>query len=463
MSGTRPLSKARTVSSGEHIAELELRIAKLEKINKVLMDRVEIGVDSQANAYSLFQTAIGLERQVTLRTNELTHTLRRLEQMNDQLVLAKDIAEQANRSKTRFLAQASHDLLQPLNAASLAVSTLTEILNDDEGLRLARQIERALTNIENLLRTLLDISKLDAGIIVPQITTVALAELLADLAADYTPWAMRRELELRVKAANVFVSTDSSMLSRILQNLVCNALRYTQKGRVLVGVRRRPTTIRIDVLDTGPGIPHDQYALIFEEFHRGRGQPAANDIGLGLGLGLGLSIVQRLVDALGHGISLRSRVGRGTCFSIELPRVEPPDLLSPPPLDEHISLGWGISGAFVVVIDNDTAVREAIADLIMRWDCEAIAAASGEEASRIVSELGQRPDLLIVDYHLDGETALETIGSFFTNHDSSIPVIVVTADYDDAIEARVSAAGMVLLRKPVKPANLRALMTHLLA
>ena len=447
-----------TIDPSTRIAELERRVAKLEKINAVLIDRVERSVDSQANAFSLFQTTIGLERQVRVRTDELTRTLRRLEQMNDQLMLAKDMAERANRSKTRFLAQAGHDLLQPLNAARLSISALAEIQENDDGRRLTRQVERALSTIEGLLKTLLDISKLDAGVVVPQVTAVALGELLEDLTADFAPVAARRGLCLRVLPSSVHVSTDPIMLTRILQNLIGNALRYTEKGRVLVGARQRPTTVRIDVVDTGPGIAEDQHAMVFEEFHRGKAQVPDGEVGLGLGL----SIVQRLVGALGHRISLRSRVGRGTMFSIELPRADGPPLPLPAAFEDRPSQGWGLSGAVVGVIDNDIAVREATVALIERWHCRPIPAHSGEEAVQRFRALGRAPDLMLVDYHLDDETGLDAIAAFRREIGTDVPAIIVTADYGDETEARVAGAGLELLRKPVKPAELRALMAHLL-
>ena len=447
-----------TIDPSSRIVELERRVAKLEKINAVLIDRVERSVDSQASAFSLFQTTIGLERQVRVRTDELTRTLRRLEQLNDQLILAKDMAEQANRSKTRFLAQAGHDLLQPLNAARLSISALAEIQQEEDGRRLTRQVERALSTIEGLLKTLLDISKLDAGVMMPQVTTVALGELLGDLATDFEPLAARRGLCLRVLPSSVHVSTDPIMLTRILQNLIGNALRYTEKGRVVVGARLRPTTVRIDVVDTGPGIAEDQHALVFEEFHRGKGQSPDGEAGLGLGL----SIVQRLIGALGHRISLKSRVGHGTCFSVELPRADGPPLPLAANFDDRPSQGWGLSGAFVLVIDNDTAVREATVELIGRWHCETIASSSGAEAARLVGQAARLPDLMLIDYHLDDETGLDAIATFRATHGVPVPAIVVTADYGQETEDRVAAAGLELLRKPVKPAELRALMAHLL-
>jgi len=450
------------MNQSSYIAALTQRIAKLEKINAVLMDRVEFSNGSQTTAYSLFQTAIGLERQVISRTNELTNTLQKVERLNEQLSLAKEIAEQANRSKTRFLAQAGHDLLQPVNAATLAIAALADIARDEKSHRLIHQVERSLSNIDNLLKSLLDISKLDAGVLVPQVTSVSLDSLLRDIANDYTPFAQKRGLSLRVRTAHVYVSTDRSMLIRILQNLVSNALRYTQTGRVLVGVRRHPGSIHLEVYDTGPGIAKDQHALIFQEFHRCGGQAIVNDFDLGPGLGLGLSIVQRLVDLLGHRISIRSQLGRGTHFSVELPRVNAPVLSTAALTGKNASMGWGIAGAVVVVIDNDAAVRDMLTSLISRWHGLVIAACNGAEATRIVTECKLHPNLLLVDYHLNDETGLEAIAQFSAEHGDNLPAIVVTGDYDTAVEACVTSAGFELLHKPVRPAELRALMTHIL-
>ena len=439
----------------ERTAELERRLAKLEKINAVLMDRVECGVDSRGNAYSLFQTAIGLERQVKLRTEELTAALRRLAQTNDQLLLAKDMAERANRSKTRFLAQAGHDLFQPLGAAKLAAETLAELQGEDRGRRLAQQIGRSLAGIEEILRTLLDISRLDAGTMLPKVRAVAVGQLLANLADDYGPAAARRGIELRIRGTRLMAATDPAMLARILQNLVCNALRYTERGRVLVGVRRREESLCIDVLDTGPGIPKDQHASIFEEFHRGHGPVV--DAELGPGLGLGLSIVQRLVGALGHRIALRSEPGRGTCFSIEMPRAS-----APPALPEKSRRAGDLSGACVLVIDDNDDMREAIAALVEGWGCLTLAAADRRQAMQRQQDCGRRPDLLLVDYHLEEETAIEAIGALRSHFGEPLPALVVTADDSAAVEARVAAAGLELVQKPVRPAELRALTAHLL-
>lgn len=453
---------ATTGEAEAEIVRLQTRIAKLEKINAVLIDRVERSVDSQANAFSLFQTTIGLERQVRLRTDELMNALRRLEQMNEQLLGAKDMAERANRSKTRFLAQAGHDLLQPLAAARLSSSALAELQKDADGRRLSRQVERALASIEGLLKTLLDISRLDAGVMVPQIVTVGLGQLLADLVTDHAPIAERRGLRLTMMPSTAHVATDPIMLTRILQNLIGNALRYTESGRVLVGARRRGRRVRIDVIDTGPGICEDQYAAVFEEFHRGRGRAPDGEVGLGLGL----SIVQRLADVLDHTVTLVSRVGHGTRFSVEVERADRPPTPAVASTPHHPALGrpgWGMAGALVAVIDNDPAVREATVELVRQWGCEAIPAADAAETLAQVEENARRPDLLLVDYHLDDETGVEAIAALTEAWGQEIPAIVITADHGREIEERLAANGLELMRKPVKPAELRALMAHLLA
>ncbi|MBV5262736.1 NahK/ErcS family hybrid sensor histidine kinase/response regulator [Pinisolibacter aquiterrae] len=456
-----PADPPAPTTDAAEIARLEARIAKLEKINAVLIDRVERSVDSQANAFSLFQTTIGLERQVRLRTDELMNALRKVEQMNEQLLVAKDMAERANRSKTRFLAQAGHDLLQPLAAARLSSSALAELQKDADGRRLSRQVERALATIEGLLKTLLDISRLDAGVMVPQITSVGLGQLFADLVTDHAPVAERRGLRLTMMPSSAHVSTDPIMLTRILQNLIGNALRYTERGRVLVGARRRGRRVRIDVIDTGPGISEDQYATVFEEFHRGRGQTQDGEVGLGLGL----SIVQRLADVLDHTVTLTSRVGRGTRFSIEIERADrpPTPTFSPAAVNALGRPGWGMAGALVAVIDNDPAVREATVELVRQWGCEAIPAAGAAGIIALVEENARRPDLLLVDYHLDDETGVEAIATMTEAWDQEVPAIVITADYGREIEERLAANGLELMRKPVKPAELRALMAHLLA
>jgi signal transduction histidine kinase/CheY-like chemotaxis protein len=438
--------------------ELAARIAKLERINAALIDRAERETEAQGNAFSMFQTTIALERQIRTRTDELTRTMRKLAAANEELRLAKEQAELADMAKTRFLAAVGHDLLQPVNAASLSASTLLELQSSEEGRKLARQVERAMTTVEGLIRTLLDMSKLEAGVVVPERSAVGLGDLLGALAADFARHAEARGLKLRMMPSSAHVDSDPVMLRRILQNLISNAIRYTSQGGVLVGVRRRAGgMVQVDVVDTGPGIPASQHDLIFEEFHRGSSAAPDEDTRLGLGL----SIVRRLCAALDHPIRLRSTPGRGTVFSLTLKTVEaPPAFVSTAPPDMQ---GFGLTGALVAIVENDTPVREAMTMLIERWSCEVIAAASGAELSHKLRMRRRRPDLLLADYHLDnGLTGLQAVQTLRAEWSANIPALIVTGDYDKTIARRTEAEGVAVLRKPMKPAVLRAMMSHLL-
>jgi two-component system, sensor histidine kinase len=437
---------------------------KLKKINAALVSRVERSMDQQGNAFSLFQTAISLENRVRNRTEELHTTLRRLEQSNIDLVAAKETAELANLSKTRFLAAASHDVLQPLNAAHLSVSALAEVQTSEEGKKLVRQVERSLETMEDLLRTLLDISKLDAGVVQPEIGDVSLETLFSSLRSDFLPEAEKKGLSLKFRPVNVVVRSDRTLLRRILQNILSNALRYTRSGGVLVGTRHRGDTIRIDVADTGCGIPEDQREAVFEEFHRGTS--ALADAGLaGGGLGLGLAIVRRMAAALGHPVTFSSRVGRGTIFHIDVPigmgaSAEQAASLA----DMERPRGYGLFGTKVLLVENDLDVLGAMTSLLERWQCLVRAATSTDDALDLLGDTAWVPDIIIADQHLDGgDLGTATIAEVRDYLGRPVPALIVTADGSEAVAKAARAAGIELMRKPLKPAQLRALLAHLLA
>ncbi len=446
-------------SAEEDPAVLARRLDKLRKINAVLMDRVERSMDQQGNAFSLFQTAIGLEAKVRSRTEELTSVLRRLEGSNEALVVAKDEAERANLSKTRFLAAASHDLLQPLNAARLSISVLSELQATDAARSLAGQIDQSLQTIEDLIKTLLDISKLDAGVVKPEAQAFPLDHVLSVLEASFAPQAAAKGLKLKVRPCGLLVRSDPMLLLRVLQNLVSNAVRYTVSGGVLVGVRRRDAQCFIDVVDTGSGISENERDTIFEEFYRG----AAAAGGTHAGLGLGLAIVQRTVQALGHSLIVKSEIGKGSTFRLELPHVgavaHGTRAAAEQPVGDQTA-----TGAVVLLIENDRDVREATARLLARWSCQTLLAHGLNDIAPLLAELKRPPDVVLADYHLDeGETGLAALKEVRRLAGGDIPAVVLTADHSTAVAADVLAAGCELMHKPIKPAELRALMTHLLA
>jgi signal transduction histidine kinase/ActR/RegA family two-component response regulator len=446
-------------SAEDDPAALVRRLDKLSKINAVLMDRVERSMDQQGNAFSLFQTAIGLETKVRSRTEELTSVLRRLEGSNEALVVAKDEAERANLSKTRFLAAASHDLLQPLNAARLSISVLSELQATDDARSLAGQIDQSLQTIEDLIKTLLDISKLDAGVVKPEVRAFPLDDVLSMLEASFAPQAAAKGLKLKVRPCGLLVRSDPMLLLRVLQNLVSNAVRYTDSGGVLVGVRKRKTQCFIDVVDTGSGISENERDTIFEEFYRG----AAAAGGTHTGLGLGLAIVQRTVQALGHSLVVKSEIGKGSTFRLDMPHVgavaRGAQAAAEPPVGAQTA-----TGATVLLIENDHDVREATARLLERWSCRTLMAHGLNDIAPLLAELKRPPDVVLADYHLDeGETGLAALEEVRRLAGCDIPAVVLTADHSTAVAADVLAAGCELMHKPIKPAELRALMTHLLA
>ncbi len=438
-------------------------VDRLKKINAALVSRVERSMDQQGNAFSLFQTAIALENRVRTRTEELHATLRRLEQSNIDLSAAKESAEQANLSKTRFLAAASHDVLQPLNAAHLSVSALAEVQTSEEGRKLVRQVERSLETMEDLLRTLLDISRLDAGVVQPEIVDVNLETLFSSLRSDFQPIAATKGLSLRFRPVTLAVRSDRTLLRRILQNILSNALRYTRTGGVLVGTRQRDGTIRIDVADTGCGIPEDQREIVFEEFSRGH-VPAGAELAGG-GLGLGLAIVRRMAGALGHPVTFSSRVGRGTIFHVDVPAAanavaEPPAA----PAEAGRAPGYGLFGTRVLLVENDADVLNAMVSLLERWRCEVRAVTSTGDALDTLGDTAWVPDIVIADQHLDnGDLGIVTIAEVRDYLARAVPALIVTADPSQAVIAAARAAGIELMRKPLKPAQLRALLAHLLA
>ncbi|MCC7254234.1 hybrid sensor histidine kinase/response regulator [Hyphomicrobium sp.] len=454
---------ASLASEKSALEDLERRNAKLAKINAALMQRVERSMDYQANAYSMFQTAIGLEAQVRVRTDELKAALDRLEKTNEQLILARDVAERANRFKTGFFTAVGHDLLQPLHAARLSLSALGELRDDPQHQRLVGQVDHALSTIQELLRTILDLSKLESGALRPSFQAIDVGGLLEAVMADIAPIARQKGLALTMRGHRAAVISDPLMLRRMLQNLLANAVQYTEQGRVLLACRPRSGLIRIDVWDTGPGIAPSEEPRIFEEFHRGAAGQRSN----AGGFGIGLAIIARMGEALGHRIDLCSRPGRGTRFSVYVPRAEEGVVLrvETKGAGPAAARAYGLAQTKVGVIEHDAAVREAMRALRDRWGCETRFCASTADVEALVaSEPGFRPLVILADFHLDhGESGLAAVARLRQARGAVTPAVVITADHSSEVADKVAAAGCELLRKPVKPAELRALLTHLVA
>jgi CheY-like chemotaxis protein/two-component sensor histidine kinase len=377
--------------------------------------------------------------------------------LNEQLRRASDAAQQANLGKTRFLAAASHDLLQPLNAARLFLSSLAEREMEGASSDLVGRVDTSLRSVEDLLSGLLDISKLDAGGIAPQIEDFRIDDVLQALGTEFEALAEDRNIELRVVSSSCYVRSDRRLLRRILQNLLSNAIRYTPSGgRVLIGCRGGGEHLKIEVRDTGPGIPPDMREAVFQEFQRlPQSETQAQ------GLGLGLAIVERIARMLGHVIELRSDVGQGAIFGLSVTRGE-----AVPAAAEVRSLpGFpecGLANAVILCVDDNADVRDGMEALLGGWECDVRTAASGQEWRRVMND--DAPDLIVADYHLEGgelgpDVVTEVCGVF----ERVIPAIIVTADPSESLREEAARRGHIVLSKPVKPAALRALMTRMLA
>jgi Na+/proline symporter/CheY-like chemotaxis protein len=374
-----------------------------------------------------------------------------------ELEASRAEAEAANLGKTRFIAAASHDLLQPLHAARLFTAAM---MDRDPKNELGGKVDASLGAVESLLDALLDISKLDAGAFRPEKRPFALQPLFESLATAFAPVAARRNVKLVVVRTDAFVATDPAFLRRILQNLLSNALRYgSAEGRpqsVLLGCRREGDNLRIEVKDNGPGIALDKQEIIFDEFVRL--QPEDDRPREERGLGLGLAIVERIGRMLELPVRLSSAPGAGSTFSVVVPRV-PAVVVAPiaPAAPQHVPALE--AGSFVLCIDNEARVREAMATLLGGWGCEVATASSQAEALGRVREAGRLPDLVLADLHLDEDSdGLEIVEALRATWGRVVPAALVTADRDPMLRLRARSRQVELLHKPVKPAALRALL-----
>lgn len=394
-----------------------------------------LGEQFNAMASRLHESYSGLESKVEERTRQL---------------------EAANQAKSRFIAAASHDLRQPLHALGLFVAQLHGKLRASERALLIRRIEDALSAMNELFSALLDISKLDAGATTINITVFPVAQLLAHAEATFAGAAREKQLSFKALPSDAWVRSDFILLEQIAFNLITNALRYTRSGGVLVGCRKRGDQLRIEVWDTGIGIPPDQHDKIFGEFYR-LGEP---DRDRRAGLGLGLAIVDRLCLLLGHPIEVKSTVGKGSVFAVAVP-LAPANTRA---IEASIVPRKQPSvpdGKLVLVIDDDRLVLEGMSGIFRKWGCRVITADSDAKALKAATEQDDRPDLIISDYYLaNGRTGIETIEWLRGELSAEIPAFLISGDTDPATLLEAKAKGFHLLHKPVDPMALRAMFNQ---
>lgn len=450
-----------------HVAE---RLAKLSLGGETLLERTIAGTrileirtaampqggivatfsditDRVAAANALAAANETLERRVAERTAELTD-------VNEKLAIAKTKADEANLDKTRFLAAASHDLLQPLNAARLYAASLVERAQAGEEAQTARNIDASLGSVEEILSALIDLSRMDAGRLEPEITAVSLAELFQRLRIEFEPLARAKGLDFRIVATSSWVRADRRLIRRLLQNLVSNALKYTTQGKVLLGARRRGNEIVVEVIDTGPGIDAAHHTLIFKEFQR------LNEyVHREPGLGLGLSIVERIGRVLDAEVGLKSQLGAGSTFWVTLPVTVPAPVLGH---DAAPQLPVGsMSGLVVLCIDDEPSVLDGMRTLLAGWGCTVLIAADSASAVATLNARHLIPDAVLADYQLDHETGLDAVAIVRAKKGADIPGVIITANHSPDVQKEVRRRGLALLRKPVKAATLRALLMQI--
>jgi signal transduction histidine kinase/CheY-like chemotaxis protein len=461
---TRPILEIQRGATRLGRGDLQARVNVVATGDEIEM----LGNEFNRMAANLGHSYSELEQRVVARTEALAkagealqHQAREVEALNEQLTAqltelarSKEEAERANAAKSRFLAAASHDLRQPMHTVSLLVGILRERLLGRDGLDLVDKVQASVHSMERLFNSLLDISRLDADAVRPNVSQFPLQALFDEITANYALQAREKGLDFRVVPTRAIMRSDLALLERSIGNLVANAIRYTERGGILVGVRRRRVGRSIVVYDTGVGIAREHLDDIFEEFF----QIDSRNAEQAQGLGLGLSIVKRTAVLLHLPLRVSSRPGRGSVFEIGVPVVADAEA---PQRGVPSDFTRTIDGAFVVVIDDEAENRYATEALCRQWGCHVVSGASAREALAELAKHLRAPDLIVTDFRLrDGLTGLMAIDDIRCQADACIPAIVVSGDV--AVQD-VDRDDVVVLRKPLDPAQLRATMSRVLA
>lgn len=395
-------------------------------------------------------TDLTAERAAAARLSEANEMLElRVIERTMELQDALAEAERANASKSRFVAAASHDLLQPLSAAKLYLASLAESEGPTAQGDIVRKSQNALDSVERIIEALLDMSKLDAGTVALDKVPVSLGDVLRRLRDEFAPHAALKGLRLRVVDSSAMVYSNPGFLTRILQNLMANAIRYTDHGTVLVGARRVGGGLRLEVRDTGCGIPEEHQEIVFQEFKRLDTAQSTTS-----GLGLGLAIVERACQRLGHPLGLRSQVGVGTTFFLGVDRA--PDASTPPSEQRRVHAPTRLADCALIVllIENDAEVRRAISLLLGKWNVSVLDVSSGDEALNLLEEIQIKPDAMLVDYQLDdGENGLDLLGRLHARF-GDIPRRLISANRSTALRDDCKARAIELMSKPLDPRQL---------
>ena len=457
----RGAARRRTRAGTTDLAALRKENAALRKTVRTLINRVERVVDDQGSPFSWFQAAARLEETVRLRTEQyeslnarLTRELESRREIELALKAAKQVAEQANDSKTRFLAAASHDLRQPLNSAVLFLESIADEGVEESDRALLQRARVALSSLNNLLGTLLDVARLDSGGMQPRAADFPVSALLERIGPEFVGVARSAGIELRFRPCTRWIRTDVHLLETVLRNFISNAIRYTPAGRVLVGCRRLRRGLMIGVYDSGVGIEADHLQAIFEPYYQVPNQRRRSNGGIGLGL----SIVSRIADLLKLELLVRSVPGKGSLFAVVVPYGRDRGGV---PVD-----AWprGQRGAVarllsIAVIDDSAEHLAAVRTILEKWGHRVVTARAAVDAVVQLISADLEPDLIISDFHLDdaakGDSAIREVQREF---DRESQAVIMTSDPDPALHKRLEARGYTVLAKPLNLAKLRAVI-----
>ena len=370
---------------------------------------------------------------------------------------AKSDAERANKAKSVFLASASHDLRQPLNAMQMYIAALQSKVKDKEILRIIEDINSVSISTARLLNALLDVSELEVGAIKPRHEIFSVNNILISIFQSFLPLAKDKELDFRIVPSSLYVESDPALLERILGNFMSNAIRYTDKGSVLIGCRRKGSEVSIEVWDTGCGISDDQMSLIYEDFY----QVENKERDRGKGLGLGLALAKRLSDSLDHKIDSKSSLGRGSCFSV---RVDLAENKADTNQDEIFMNIMNLSGINILLIEDDIDVLKATKQLLESWGCNVKTARNKDEVMNLIKEDPYKnPDIILADNRLPGDASGIDITYLIQEKlQTSIPCVIMTGDVERSHVQGIIDQGFPVLLKPIQPAKFRAMLSHLI-
>ena len=373
---------------------------------------------------------------------------------------AKEDAERANRAKSMFLAAASHDLRQPLHAMQMYIAALRQKINSPDALAVVENIDAVSLSTARQLSALLDLSQLEAGAIQPNFEDFPIHDVLSRVFREFAPVAKQKNLDFKLAPSSVSVRSDPILLERILGNFMSNAIRYTRQGRILLGVRRRGSTITVEVWDTGRGFPDDQALNIFEDFH----QIDNEERDRSKGLGLGLAIAKRLAICLSHRIECDSVIGKGSRFAVLIPLGKKGSTEKSPEAALLGNLVQGLSGIRVLLIEDDVEVLKATRQLLETWGCEVVTGRKIDEVMAVVEQPGAvPPDIIIADNRLPGGAEGVEIASRvqeIIGH--TVPTVIVTGDMQEDHLRDISGYGYQVMFKPVQPARLRSLISNMI-